>query len=286
MKTTNQGPRIQNHLSTIIIYVLLFMVLALVLLPLLWAISSSFSPNAEIFKYTYPFSVGAFIPQKFTLEAYSNLFAQRDFGRALVNSLLLSTVSVIIGGAVNFLAGFAFARFDFWGKRVLFIIVIFTFMVPVEVTILPQFILMRDAGWLNTWQGLIVPGLANSMVIFLFQQFYVEFPQELLDAARVDGANWPRIIASIVLPISKPILIGAGLVLFLAAWNSFFWPLVVSPQPEFRVVQVAISLSIQERQTLWNELFAGSLLAAVVPVLLLLPLQRYFVKSIATTGLK
>ncbi len=286
MKPMTLTERLQDSLGSILIYTLLVLVLALVLLPLLWALASSFSPNTAIFKYAFPFSVQALIPQEFTLEAYSNLFTQRDFGRALLNSLMLSVVSVGVGGTINLLAGFAFARFDFPFKRVLFALVIFTFMVPVEVTILPQFVLMRDIGWLNTWQGLIVPGLANSMVIFLFQQFFSEFPQDLLDAAKVDGATWPRILLNIVIPISKPILIGAGLVMFLAAWNSFFWPLVVSPQPEFRVVQVAISLSIQERQTLWNELFAGSLLAAIVPILLLLPLQQYFVKSIATTGLK
>lgn len=286
MKPLTLGARLQQSLGSILIYTLLVLVLLLVLLPLLWALASSFSPNAVIFKHAFPFSAQALVPQEFTLEAYANLFNQRDFGRALLNSFVLASVSVLVGGTVNFLAGFGFARFDFPGKKVLFALVIFTFMVPVEVTILPQFVLMRDMGWLNTWQGLIVPGLANSMVIFLFQQFFSEFPQDLLDAAKVDGATWPRILLSIVLPVSKPILIGAGLVLFLAAWNSFFWPLVVSPQPEFRVVQVAISLSIQERQTLWNELFAGSLMAAIVPILLLLPLQRYFVKSIATTGLK
>jgi len=164
--------------------------------------------------------------------------------------------------------------------------VLFTFMVPIEVTILPQYIQMRNLGWINTWQGLIVPGLANSMVIFLFRQFFSEIPKDLLDAARADGASWLQILFSIVVPISLPVLIGASLVLFISGWNSFFWPLVVAPKPEFRVIQVAISLTATQHQTLLNQLFAGSLIAAVVPVLIMLPLQQYYVKSIASTGIK
>ena len=143
-----------------------------------------------------------------------------------------------------------------------------------------------DIRGINTWQGLIIPGLANSMVIFLFRQFFSEIPQDLLDAARVDGASWLRILFSIVMPISLPVMIGAGLVLFISAWNSFFWPLVVAPKPELRVIQVAISLSAQQVQILLNELFAGALIAAIVPIILILPLQQYYVNSIASTGIK
>ncbi|MFM8426295.1 MAG: carbohydrate ABC transporter permease, partial [Chloroflexota bacterium] len=130
-----------------------------------------------------------------------------------------------MSGLINLLAGFAFATFDFKGKNLLFGLVLFTFMVPIEVTIIPQYLQMKTLGWINTWQGLFIPGLANSMVIFLFRQFFSEIPKDLLDAARVDGASWLRILFLIVVPISKPVLIGAGMVLFISTWNSFFWPL-------------------------------------------------------------
>lgn len=289
LKTTvNRPPRYRRRsfAATLAIYLLLLAILVLIVAPLLWAVASSFTPNERVYRYVFPFSLRAFFPQDFTLDAYRTLFLERGFGSAIRNTAILALCTVFIGGFLNLLAGFAFAVFQFRGKNLLFGLVLFTFMVPIEVTIIPQYIQMKNLGWINTWQGLIVPGLANSMVIFLFRQFFSEIPQDLLDAARVDGASWLRILFSIVIPISLPVMIGAGLVLFIASWNSFFWPLVVTPNPEFRVIQVAISLSARQVQTLLNELFAGSLLAAVVPVLVMLPLQQYYVKSIASTGIK
>lgn len=289
MTGLNQPPargRNAQPLTTLAVYLLLLAITALIVAPLLWAISSSFTPNDQIYRYVFPFSLKAFFPQAFTWSAYQTLFLEKGFGTAILNTTLLTLGTVLIGGFVNLLAGFAFAVFEFRGKNALFALVLFTFMVPIEVTIIPQYIQMKDLGWINTWQGLLVPGLANSMVIFLFRQFFAELPRDLLDAARVDGASWGRILFSLVIPISFPVLIGAGLVLFISAWNSFFWPLVVAPKPELRVIQVAISLSAQQVQTLLNELFAGSLIAAIVPVLVMLPLQRYYVDSIASTGIK
>ncbi len=283
MSFQNERSRVIRH---VFVYVLLLAVLASVVTPLLWAVASSFSQNDQIFKNTFPFTWRAFFPDQPTLDAYQTLFTQKGFGIAILNTLFFSVITVLVGGLINLLAGFAFAIFNFKGKNLLFALVMFTFMVPIEVTIIPQYIQMKSLGWINTWQGLFVPGLANSMVIFLFRQFFSEIPKELIEAARMDGASWPRILTSIVVPISRPVLIGAGMVLFLGAWNSFFWPLVVAPDPKFRMIQVAISLTVQQTQTLWNQMFAGSLLAAILPILIILPLQQYYVRSIASTGIK
>jgi multiple sugar transport system permease protein/putative chitobiose transport system permease protein len=278
--------RRQAVLEQIIIYALLILTAILMIVPLLWAIAASFTPNEKVFEYAYPFSWRAFFPVEFTLEAYQNLFA-RGFSRALLNTFILGVTVVVVGGLINAMAGFAFARFDFWGKRFLFIfIILVTFLIPVDLTAIPRYILVRDLGWLNTWQGLIVPGLASSLVIFLFRQFFEEIPQDLIDAARVDGASWTRLFFVIILPLSTPVLITAALLLFLSQWDSFFWPLLVAPRPELRVVQVEISNAIAEYQTLWNQLLAGSMLAAIVPILLLLPFQRYYVQAITGSGLK
>ena len=161
-----------------------------------------------------------------------------------------------------------------------------TFMVPVDLTAIPRYILVQSFGWINTWQGMLIPGLANSLVIFLFRQFFAEIPQELIDAARVDGATWLRVLVSIILPISKPVLVAAGLLMFISQWNSFFWPLLVAPTMELRVVQVEISLAIGQYGTVWNELLAGSMIAARVPILLVIPFQRYYVQAITGTGLE
>lgn len=276
----------RSFLETLFIYVFYILVAAFFLIPLLWAIAASFTPNEQVFEYAYPFSWRAFLPNNFTLDAYSNLFA-RDFGVSLVNTLTLGVTVVVAGGIVNAMAGFAFARFEFRGKRVLFVLIILiTFLIPIDLTAIPRFILVKDLGWINTWQALIVPGLANSLVIFLFRQFFEEIPQDLIDAARVDGASWTSVFFRIILPLSQPVLITAALLMFLSQWDSFFWPLLVAPRPELRVVQVEISNAVGEYQTLWNELLAGSMLAAIVPILLLLPFQRYYVQAITNSGLK
>ena len=270
----------------IVIYALLVIVAALIVIPLLWAIAASFTPNEKVFEYAYPFSLRAFLPVDFTLEAYENLF-ERNFDLSLRNTLFLGFTVVFLGGAFNAMAGFAFARFDFLGKRPLFVfIILVTFLIPVDLTAIPRFILVNDLGWINSWIALIVPGLANSLVIFLFRQFFEEIPQDLIDAARVDGASWMVVLGRIILPLSKPVLITASLLLFLSQWDSFFWPLLVAPRPEFRVVQVEISNAVGEYQTLWNELLAGAMLAAVVPILLILPFQRYFIQAVTASGLK
>ncbi len=276
----------QALLEQIIVYILLTLVAIITLVPLLWAISASFTPNELVFKYAYPFSWRAFLPVDFTLEAYQALF-ERGFGKSLVNTFILGMSVVVIGGIFNAMAGFAFARFEFWGKRFLFVfIILVTFLIPIDLTAIPRYIMVNDLGWINTWQALIVPGLASSLVIFLFHQFFEEIPQDLIDAARVDGASWPRLFTSVILPLSTPVLITAALLLFLSQWDSFFWPLLVAPRPELRVVQVEISNAVGQYQTSWNELLGGSMLAAIVPILLLLPFQRYYVQAITSSGLK
>lgn len=269
-----------------VVYLLLIFTAGLVLLPLLWAFAASFTPNAQVFEYASPFSIRAFLPVNFTLEAYEALFA-RGFGRSVVNTFILGIIVVVVGGIVNAMAGFAFARFNFRGKRFIFIFVIMvTFLIPVDLTAIPRYILVSELGWINSWQGLIIPGLASSTVIFLFRQFFEEIPQDLIDAARVDGASWPRLFRSIILPISKPVLITASLLMFLSQWDSFFWPLLVAPRPDLRVIQVDIAMSVGQFTTAWNQLLAGANVAAIVPILVLLPFQRYYIQGIMSSGIK
>ncbi|MXX83671.1 MAG: carbohydrate ABC transporter permease [Chloroflexi bacterium] len=281
----NRKP-LRAYLQPALVYFMLIIGVLIVVIPLMWALAASFTPNHKVFEYAYPFSWRALLPVDFTLEAYDNLFA-RGFGREVGNTFYQAYVTVFVGGAANALAGFAFGRFEFRGKNALFMtIVMLTFLVPIDLTAIPRFILIENIGWINTWQGLLVPGFANSLVIFLFRQFFAEIPQELIDAARVDGATWLRVLLSIVLPISKPVLVAAGLLMFISQWNSFFWPLLVAPRQELRVIQVEISLAVGQYGTVWNELLAGSMIAAIVPILLVMPFQRYYVQAITGTGLE
>ena len=243
-----------------VVYLLLVLVAVVVIVPLMWAFSASLTPNEKVFQYAYPFTWRALFPVDFTLDAYKELFTRREglFTRAVVNTLVLSLSTVVLSGSASALAGFAFARFDFRGKNLLFGLVLLTFMIPAPLTTIPLYILVSRLGWINTWQALILPGLANSLVIFVFRQFFAEIPQDYLDAARVDGASWFRVLTRIILPMSMPVLVTASLLLFLGQWNNFFWPLLVAPDPKFRVVQVAVSYAYEEHTTQWDLLLAGS----------------------------
>jgi multiple sugar transport system permease protein/putative chitobiose transport system permease protein len=276
----------QTLLNKVLIYALLIAVLLILVVPLLWSFSASLTPNELVFKNAFPFTLKAFIPTDFTLEAYQDIF-ESGFGRSIVNTLILSITNIIVGGVISALAGFAFATFKFRFKNVLFALILITFMIPPDMVAIPRYILVNRLGWLNSWPGLIVPLIANSLVIFLFRQFFEEIPLVLYDAARVDGANWGRIFVSIVLPISKPVMLSAGLILFLAQWEQFFWPMLVAPAAEMRVIQVAVqSLTVGEHQTVWNALFAGSIIAALIPIMLVLPFQRYYIQGIVGSGIK
>ena len=279
VKTRSTFPITGKTIFNITKYFLLVVVAIVVVVPLLWGFAASFTPLDQTFEYAYPFSWKAFIPVDFTIEAYVAIF-QRGFGRAILNTLVLGIATVIIGGFICTSAGFAFARFNFPGKNILFLIVLMSFTIPGDLTVIPRYIMIKDWGWINTYQALLVPLLANSLIIFMSSQFFKEFPEEIIDSARVDGASWFRVYFSIVLPISRPLLFSLGLILFLSQWDSYFWPLLVAPDPQFRVVQIAITESVQEYQTFWNELLAGSMLAAVIPILLLFPFQRYFVSAV------
>jgi ABC-type glycerol-3-phosphate transport system permease component len=258
----------------------------LFLLPLWWALASSVRPLNDIFKYVSPFSLAALIPNKLTFDAYRNIFLEKGFGTAIFNSLLVSLATVLAGLGVNSLAGFAFAVLRFPGRNALFGITVLTFLVPFEAISIPLYTVVRSLGWLDTYLALIVPGVANGIVIFLFRQFFSQVPRELVDAARIDGASWLTIFVRIYLPLSKPVIISAALLIFLFQWEAFLWPLISTRSEGLKVIQVALAGFEQRYQTLWNELFAAATLAALIPLLILLPLQRFYVQGVTAGGFK
>ena len=256
------------------------------LIPLYWALVSSFKPTDQIFRDTMPISWKAFFPVSFTLDAYVEIFEGKNYGVSVLNTFIVATATVVGGLLVAITAGFAFARFDFPGKNLLFVLTVFTFMVPFEAIAIPLYDLIQQLGWIDTYQALIFPGIANGIAVFLFRQFFADIPDELVEAARLDGAGWLRVLFEIFLPLSKPVVVGASLLLFLFQWQSFLWPLIAVRSDRYKVIQVALSDFELEHYTLWNELFAATIIAAVIPLLLLLPLQRYYVQSVAGTGIK
>jgi len=272
--------------TTVALYAGLVSIALLTLLPFLWTLGASFRENAEIFRYTRPLSIWTFVPLRPTLGGFAYIFGEDRFGRFMANSFFVALAVTAAGLFVNSLAGFGFARFRFPGRDGLFAAVLVTFMVPLEIIVIPLYIVVRGFGWIDSYWALIVPAVADAFSIFLLRQFFQELPQELVDAARIDGCGWFGIYWRIALPLVKPALVTAGLLTFIRQWDSFFWPLVATSSAEYTVVQVGLAKYITEFVTFWDRLLAGAVAASVPVLVLYFVLQRYYVQGISTTGLK
>jgi ABC-type glycerol-3-phosphate transport system permease component len=257
----------------------------LVLLPLYWLLISSVRPAGDIFRYAGAFGLRTLLPDRFTAANYAQLL-HGDFARALGNTLFVAITTVVLGLAVNSMAGFAFAVFRFPLRRILFVLVLASFMMPFESIVMPLYTLMRFLGWTDTWQALILPEVASGLAIFLFRQFFAAIPRDLYEAARIDGASWWQIYWRLVLPLSGPTIATAALMQFVAQWDAFFWPIVAASAPEMTMVQVAIARNANLETTNWGGLFAMASVSVLVAALPFLLLQRYYVRTIMYTGFK
>jgi multiple sugar transport system permease protein len=273
-------------LRRVLLYLGLVAVAAVSILPLLWALSSSFRPDDDIFRYTTNLSWRSLLPAPPTLRNFRDILLEDRFARFFANSLLVAGSTVALGLLVNSLAAFGFARFSFRGQRLLFGLVLVTLMVPFEVIVLPLYLVVRSMGWLDRYRALIVPAVPDAFSIFLIRQFMAKLPQDMFDAARVDGASRWSLYWRIALPNARPALITASLLLFLRQWDAFFWPLVATSSLELTVIQVALTKYMTEFVTYWGRLLAGSMLATIPMVVLFFLLQRYYAQGAVTTGLK
>ncbi len=269
-----------------IIYLVLFLTAAVTLFPLVWGISASLRDDMELYSYIMPFSVHTLIPVEVTGKSWVELFTKYKFLRPVLNTVFITAVTILLGCMLNSIAAFAFAMFRFKGKQVLFVLVMLSFMIPFEAIALPLYQVADRLSMVNTYEGMIIPGIASGLVMFLFIQFFRDIPADLLDAARVDGANILTIFVKILMPLSKPIFITAGLMLFMDQWNSYLWPLLMARSKDIRTIQIALSAFQTEHKTAWSALYAGSMFAALVPLSVFLPLQKYFVEGITSSGIK
>lgn len=272
--------------SAVPLYIIHVLLSLIVLLPLAFALVSSVRPLDEIFNYISPVTWRTFWPTHFTWEAYTLLFTERGFGQIFFNTFFVGASNVIVGLLLGSMAAFAFVYFEFRGKSVLFMLVLLTFMIPFEVISIPLYGLVNKLGWVDTYAGIIVPGVVNGLVIFLYRQFFLELPMSVVESAKIDGVSWLGMYAKIIMPLCKPVTVSASLLIFIQQWESFLWPLLVTRSKQYKVIQVALSDFITEYATYWNEMFAASILSLLIPILILLPMQRYYVQGIAHTGAK
>lgn len=269
-----------------LLWLLLIVMTVITFFPLLWGVASSLRPDEEIFRYAMPFSSKTLIPQEPTVNAYVRLFTEFNFSRPIINTLIVTVLTIVFGGIVNSVAAFSFATFSFKGKNVIYGIVLLSFMIPFESIALPLYGVVDGFGWVDTFHGIVVPSIADGLVLFLFTQFFKDIPASLLEAARVDGASWRTIFIRVIMPLSVPVFVTAGLMTFMNQWNAYLWPLLIARSRDIQMIQIALGSFQAERSTLWSCLYAGSMISALIPLFLFLPFQKYFVQGITSSGIK
>lgn len=277
-----------NRTVIVIVRLAVMIVMAgVALFPIYWMVMSSFRTHEEIFKYT-TLSLELFIPVDWTLQNYKDIFLDpsKPFGRFMLNTLFVATIVTALGLLVNALAAFAFAKMRFPFKKLLLTVFMSSLVIPYEVIMIPQYLLMRDFGWINSYMALIVPQVVWVFGIFMLVQFFSDVPRDILDAARMDGAGWLRIFGKIVLPTAVPAIITLGIMTFLNQWDSFLWPLVVINEEKKQVIQVAISSYQSLRNISWGKILAATSISSVPILIAFLFLQRYYVQGITMSGVK
>lgn len=261
------------------------LVATLSMLPLWWAAVSALRPGSEIFRYLSPLSLWTLLPRHPTLGNVALLW-DGSFARAMLNSGVVVVVTLAAGLLLCALAAFGLSALRFRGQSIVFGAVVVSFLIPFDSIAVPLADLFRRAGLGNSYAGLILPGLGNGLAVFLLRQFFLGVPRELAEAAKIDGLGWFGIFWRIYVPLSRPALIGAGLILFVFQWQAFLWPLLIAPDPDFRVVSVAIADFAGQYNVDYGQMFAGTLFAALLPMIVLLAFQRYFTVSLASSGSK
>ncbi|MCD2206787.1 carbohydrate ABC transporter permease [Listeria booriae] len=250
------------------------------ILPFIWMVLSSVKTDAEILQI--PPTIW---PETFTWDNFKNLFIEMNFGVYLRNTLVIVLFS-FIGLFLNAMAGYGFAKFRFRGKNQLFYLVLATMMIPGQVTMIPVYLILNMFHLTNTMTGIILPGLVGAFGIFLFRQFMSTIPDELMEAARLDGASEFFIFWKIILPISRPVLAVQGILTFMAGWNSFLWPLIIANDEKYYTLSVGLSLLKGQYASNYALQMAGSTFMVIPIILIFMMFQKYILKGFNVSGLK
>jgi multiple sugar transport system permease protein len=289
-------PRRRVRPSRVVRYVVLSAGAVLFIAPFVYMVSSSFQPLSEIFSYP-----PKWIPTNPTLENYTGFFGSgHQIGRWILNSAFTTATITILQLFFSSLVAYTFAKRTFPGRDFLFFLGLATMMLPVQVTLIPNYLILKAVplfggndimgvgghGWLDSYWGIIIPNLVNPFGIFLLRQYMKSIPDELLDAARIDGAGHFKIYWKVVLPLSRPALAALAILTFQFWWGALFWPLIIISSPELYTLPLGLALFQDANRTVWNLIMAGSVLAAIPLIAAFLIFQRQFVRGISLSGMK
>jgi len=277
-----RSKRVRHILKIVLSYLLLCIGSMIFLIPFFWMVTSALKTQQQMFRYPIEW-----IPDPVVWENFPNVWKTIPFAVFAKNSITVSSL-VIIGDLIaSTLVAYGFARKDFFGKNVLFMLLLGTMMIPQQVTMIPLFILYRSLGWIDTFRPLVVPAyLGNAFFIFMMRQFFLTIPVELEEAAILDGCSSLRVFASVFLPLSKPALVTVAIFSFMNTWNDFFQPLIYLNSLEKKTLALGLALFKGEYSTEWGLLMAASVQVVLPCLVLFFSCQKYFVEGIALTGIK
>jgi multiple sugar transport system permease protein len=276
----NMGGK-SNRMSFLLKQITLFSATLLMFLPFLWIFLSSFKTNSEIFQLPFKW-----LPDAWHFENYITPFIENPFPLYFLNSLLVAIVVTACNLMFDSMVGYSLAQFKFPGKTALFFFILGTMMLPVQVIIVPLFLIVKSFGWLNSYLALTVPGFLSAFGVFLMRQWFLSFPRELIDAARIDGASELRIFFKVVMPTAKPALSALAIFIFMGNWDSFLWPLVVVNKEQYMTLPLGISSFVGQYQTAYNQLMAVSIVSMIPILIVFFIFQRNFVSGITNSGIK
>lgn len=265
--------------TKIIIWTLLFLGGIVMVTPLAFMISTSFKTGADVF------SLGI-IPKNPTLENYLYIWTESQFSRWMLNSLWVATFSTASVVFFDSLVGYTLAKFTFRGQTIVFMAILSTLMIPTEMLIIPWYMMSREFGWIDTYWGIAFPGLMTGFGTFLMRQFFMGLPDELIEAARIDGWSEFAIWSRIAMPLVVPALSALAIFHFLGNWTAFIWPLIVTNSPELYTIPVGLASFNGEFQTDWEIVMTASCLATLPTLLVFLVLQKFIIRGVMLAGLK
>ncbi|HEV2516417.1 MAG TPA: carbohydrate ABC transporter permease [Devosia sp.] len=271
----------RNPLANVAIYGVLAIAVLLAIFPFLYMISLSLQSDADLFS-----GVPVIIPTQLQFSNYIDIWERAPFARFVLNSFIIAGGITALHLIFDPLIGYVFAKMQFPGKRWMFAALLSTLMLPFFIRMIPLYILTAEMGWLNTYQGLIMPFAMSAYGIFLMRQFILPIPDELIDAARIDGAGELRIFFSVILPQIRPAMATLGLLTFVFQFNEFLWPLIVVSTTEMRPITTGLTLFNQEFFTAWNLTATGGVILFFPSFVLFLFTQRYFIRSVMMSGMK
>jgi alpha-1,4-digalacturonate transport system permease protein len=274
-------PRGRLKGANLFVWLVLVVGALVVAFPLYWMFATAIRPKKEIFSGGLDL-----VPSTFVWSNFSDAWNKLPWDQFYINSIAIVAIAVPVTVFINLLAGYTFAKYKFPGRDILFLLMISTLMIPIQVIMVPEFLIVAKLGWVNTWWGVLVPRAAEAFGLFMVRQFMVSIPDELLEAARLDGAGEFTIFRRVVLPLSWPVIAVLSIFTFMWRWNDFAWPLVVLQEQSAYTVPLGLSLMQGQYFTDWTGLMSMSLLSIIPMLLVFIFFQRYFIQGIASTGLK